>query len=433
MYFFRISLKLDSVLSISGGGDDEYNLVKNGEGRYIIPSTGIAGAIKNYINSDCPEECVKMFGDIGHHSIVTYYDAVCENVNIETRKGICIDDRYGVAENRKLFTRYYIGQGMECELKIQCNIDDKNRENIIRTIKQIAGAIKLGRIRFGSKKTDGAGVFSVKDISYMVLDMANDKERKYYIETDILSIFKVCEDKLSCDDIKISNWRSYVLEAKIPNGLLVKSGERENGASVNMSKEIDGNAECYIPASTIKGIIRSYSEMIAKYMNISNDCLVQIFGNDNTEKTNMKASTVYVDDCILRNTVTTRYNRIKVDRWLGSTISGAKTVDEVVSTNGEDVVSLRVSIDRSRYAESDEILWKYANAFVFLALRDLGLGKVSIGSGNAVGYGRLEGVNLRINDKVCPIDYKNKKVDASSYETELVDILNSLEVSYENK
>lgn len=433
MYFFRISLKLDSILRISGGGDDEYNLVKNGDGRYIIPATGIAGAIKNYIKSECPKDCQELFGDMGHDSVVTYYDSICENVNIETRKGICIDARYGVAEDRKLFTNYYIGQGMECELKIQCNVEDKDREKTVQTIKKIVAAISSGRIRFGSKKTDGAGVFQVTGAVHTILDMADDKDRSYYIENNVLSIFLDCKEPLVSDDSKMSNWRSFVLEAKIPNGLLVKSGDRENRASVNMSKEVDHKKEYYIPASTIKGIIRSYSEKIAEYMKIPSDNLTVIFGNDNAEKKEMRAGTVYVEDCVLKNAVATRYNRIKVDRWLGSTINGAKTVDEVVSTKEDDTVSLRVSIDRSRYKENEDILWKHANAFVFLALRDIGIGKVAIGSGNAVGYGRLEGVNIRINDKDCPIDYENRKIDASSCEAELVDILKSLEVSHASK
>ena len=433
MYFFRISLKLDSILKISGGGDEEYNLVKNGDGRYIIPATGIAGTIKNYIKSEFPMECQELFGDMEHDSVVTCYDAICENVNIEARKGISIDNRYGVAENKKLFTNYYIGQGMECELKLQCNIDDKKHEDIVRVIKQIAAAISSGRIRFGSKKTDGAGVFKVMGVVYTILDMADDKDRSYYIDNNVLSIFKDCKEQLLYDDVKMSNWRSYILEAKLPDGLLVKSGDREKGASVNMSKEIEGKEEYYVPASTIKGIIRSYSVKIAEYMNISSDYLTVIFGNENVEKKDMRAGTVYVDDCVLKNVVTTRYNRIKVDRWLGSTINGAKAVDQVISTKGEDTISFRVSIDRSRYKENDDKLWKYANAFVFLALRDIGMGKVSIGSGDAVGYGRLEGVKIRINDKVCPIDYENRKIDASSCETELVDILKSLEVPYDNK
>lgn len=429
MYFFRIDIRLDSILRISGDGDDAYNLVTNGEGEYIIPSTGIAGAVKNYVNSAYPNECARLFGDRDNDSSVIYYDVICSNVNIEARKGICIDGRYGVAENKKLFTNYYIGQGMECELKIQCNVGKEDSAIIKDIIGDVAAAIESGRIRFGAKKTNGAGIFAVKNAVYTCLDMTNDDDRRNYIDHNILSLFEQCKDKLEVNSSSMDEWNSYILEARIPNGLIVKSGDREDGASVNMSREIDNKAEYYIPASTIKGIVRSYSEKIAGYLDISHDKVTDVFGNDTSEKDEINAGSVYADDCILRKAVTTKYNRIKVDRWLGSTISGAKAVDMVVSTEGNNTVSVRVSVDGSKYRSEDkEKLWKYANAFVYLTLRDIGLGKLPIGSGDAVGYGRLEGVNLIINGRKCPIDYEHKKVDASECESELIDFLRVLEV-----
>ena len=55
MYFIRLSLRLDSILRISGEGDSAYELVKNGDDEYILPSTGIAGVIKNYVQAEYPE------------------------------------------------------------------------------------------------------------------------------------------------------------------------------------------------------------------------------------------------------------------------------------------------------------------------------------------------------------------------------------------
>lgn len=440
IYYAKLSLRLESILRIAGESEEHFELVTNGEGQYIIPATGIAGAMKHYLSEESKysegskytqKDVEELFGGQEHSSIFCFYDAECNNVKLEQRRGIRLNSRYGVAENRGLFSQYYIGQGMTCSLCMQAHVDEEKRELVQNIIQSVTAAIAGHRIVFGSKKSNGAGEFSVSSAKMRCLDLKNEEDRKCYLDNTELEIFEECKEEICYDQSAESMMcNEYSLQAKIPDGLLVKSGEREKGAAVNMSHEIEGEKVYYIPGSSIKGIIRSYAEKIADYLKVEKDSLTAIFGTsqDGTakaagENADRQAGSVYVSDCTIWNAVETPYNRIKVDRWLGSTISGAKMVENVISTKENQSISIQVRIDKSRL---DENQWKMANAFVYLALRDLGIKRISLGSGNSVGYGRLLGEKLVVNGIECPID--RDQINIGECESEILGYLKALEV-----
>lgn len=250
-----------------------------------------------------------------------------------------------------------------------------------------------------------------------------------------------------------------------------------------------------IPATTIRGLLRAYGEKVAAFFQIPDESIKTIFGFTPDSEKSMDAgsgarsargaaldisddelaataesssaeakkmrSMVTAQDCVIKNYVRTEYHRIKVDRWTGGTISGAKLTQGVLSTalatvsdsgsasgvESEPSITLTVRVnprlknqfqtdrnatafenhpagrldpeesersmdtfenstvsggfvsgdhDGSDAAETEpKSLYSLACGLVFLALRDLGLGLLPVGSGNNVGYGRLHGTELR--------------------------------------
>ena len=92
VFYGIINLELDSVLHIGGGDDASFYMAVNGEDHYIIPSSGIAGAVGHAIRMIDADASV-LLGDAEHHSSIYFYDAVCEDVRLEHRTGIKIDNR----------------------------------------------------------------------------------------------------------------------------------------------------------------------------------------------------------------------------------------------------------------------------------------------------------------------------------------------------
>ena len=441
MYFFRLPMELTSMLRIAGE-DGTSELVQDGEGQYILPATSIAGAVKSYIQKEFPAECSNVFGDENGDSKAYFYDSVCENVQFEKRIGIRIDGRTGTVKKGQLYNQYFIGQGMRCVLKIQFSVNEDKQDVVLEMMKSLISAINSKRLRFGGKKVNGAGAFSVNNAKYRVLDMQDDNDRRDYIDMDILSQFDRCNIVLDSSDrinsLAETRWISYQLNVDIPNGLLVRSGGRDSGtgsSALNMSKMVDGTERYYIPASTIKGLVRAQATRIGRLVGIDDTTLQLIFGHDGSSETNPIAGAVYAEDCLINKATETVYHRLKIDRLTGAGINGALLGEKVVGTLPQSNTMIQLEVDWERLASNDsqngERLWKLANALVFLTLRDLGLGRLAIGSGESVGYGYMEASTLKINDSVCVFDSDARTINVGECETTIKSWLAELEVSNE--
>ena len=439
MYFFRLPMQLTSVFRIAGR-DDENEVLRDGDGRYVLPGTSIAGAVKSFWQTEFPGVCSRLLGDEENDSSTFFYDAVCENVRYEKRVGVKIDGRYGVVKAGQLYKQYFIGQGMTCSLLLQFSVSESDLDIALKMVRSLVAAINVGRVRFGAKKVNGAGVFEVHNATYRLLNLHEAANRREYLETDILEQFNRCTTALGSEKsfgkAAEAEWMSYRMTVSIPNALLVRSGEKESGtgsAALNMSKTFDGEDRYFIPATTIKGLIRAQALRIAQVFGIGEETIQKIFGHDSESDSEPLAGAVFAEDCLIDKAKETVYHRLMIDRLTGAGVNGALVNEKVLSTGTDSNTVIRVSIDRERLnsRECGDRLWKLANAFVFLTLRDIGAGRLAIGSGESIGYGYVEASVLALNDLECRFDVKAQTIDAGDSEPMIREWLSELEVTDE--
>jgi CRISPR/Cas system CSM-associated protein Csm3 (group 7 of RAMP superfamily) len=409
----KIKLTLDSVLHIGGSDNTSFKMAVDSNGKYILPSSGIAGAVGHAVRKMVPE-AAEFLGDTDHDSKVYFYDAVCENAGIERRVGISIDDRYGTVGSGALINMDYVSPGMRTEICMQGFASTEEELDIIKDIFKAAGTgLASGNILLGAKKASGSGRFAVRDRRQekpcgqsLLLDLTKAEDRRQFLK-GVQACFDACKDLTVFPELPERAWDTYVLEAETPYGILVAGGNPEDTADrVNMYRLIhEGNEkEYYIPGSTLKGLIRSYAYMAAAETGIDKAVLEQIFGSAGKgldENGNMTGSQsrLFVRDCLIRNPGKTIHNRIRIDRWLGSALEGAKMDTEVLYTK-EEPLRLEVYIS----GELEESVRNTANALVYLALRDMGAGLLPVGSNGSIGRGRLKGRSLWINGTECTFE-----------------------------
>ncbi len=410
----KIKLTLDSVLHIGGSDNTSFKMAVDSNGKYILPSSGIAGAVGHAVRKMVPE-AAEFLGDTDHDSKVYFYDAVCENAGIERRVGISIDDRYGTVGSGALINMDYVSPGMRTEICMQGFASTEEELDIIKDIFKAAGTgLASGNILLGAKKASGAGRFKVDENSekqpvgqMLVLDLYNKKERVQYLQ-GVEACFASCSEELVFPDISEKGWDTYILTADAPSGILVAGGNGEGIADkVNMYRLVrDGEEkEYFIPGTTIKGYLLAYGRMAARALNVSGAVLDEIYGckgsglDQNGEMTGNQ-SRIFVRDCLIREPGKTIHNRIKIDRWLGSAVNGAKMNSEVLYTGEKAPISIEVSVSD----ELEDSVRDLANGLIYLALRDLGAGLTTIGSGSSIGRGRLKGRALSIKGSECPFD-----------------------------
>lgn len=409
----KIRLELSSTLHIGGDDNSSFQMAVDGNGAYILPSSGIAGAVGHAVRKLQPD-FAGLLGDADHESRIYFYDAPCENLSIERRTGIAIDDRYGIAKKKALLNMDYVSPGMKTEIHLQgFASDEEELKGIQAVFASIGSGFDAGYILLGAKKASGSGRFAVRDRRQekpcgqsLLLDLTKAEDRRQFLK-GVQACFDACKDLTVFPELPERAWDTYVLEAETPYGILVAGGNPEDTADrVNMYRLIhEGNEkEYYIPGSTLKGLIRSYAYMAAAETGIDKAVLEQIFGSAGKgldENGNMTGSQsrLFVRDCLIRNPGKTIHNRIRIDRWLGSALEGAKMDTEVLYTK-EEPLRLEVYIS----GELEESVRNTANALVYLALRDMGAGLLPVGSNGSIGRGRLKGRSLWINGTECTFE-----------------------------
>ena len=416
VHYLVIDLELTSFLHI-GGENNEEELSVNGSGQYIIPASGTAGAVRDYVTKNLPAyDLDRWFGMSSDKeksmSKILFYDSQCNDCKIEKRTGIRINPDYGVAEDGSLREKYFIGNGMKTNLKIQFFTEStEENDTAEKIIESIIIGFSSGRIRLGASKTNGAGIFRVIKAYKAVLDLKKNEDLDKYLN-GVEAAFDKYIAEFEIPEIQDYGRYAFSLYASIPNGLIVKSGKTEiikskdedssHEFSLNMRKtitELGGEEKnvYFIPGSTIKGVIRSYASQVCDHLGISQTIIGRIFGQQD-ENGDKIAGKVVVEDVIINDPNERIYNRVKIDRWLGSAIDGALFSDKVLSTSKKNKLKINIDILDERFSKDEKKIRDSAYGLVFLALRDVGLGLVPIGSGNNVGYGRLKGTNLNVEN-----------------------------------
>lgn len=458
-----IDVELLSALHIGTGNDSKdqaSDIAVDSDGAYILPASAIAGVSLHYIRGlqdNTANAVLDLMGNPLHpragarlESKVYFYDAHCENVQIEQRTGVGMDHKRGTAMNGRLFKGLFLSPGMTASIRLQIFAADQNEvETAEWLIKHIAQGYHSGKIAMGSRTSSGAGRFHVTGIKTLILDLTTDEGLDQYLagvescykrtQTDgqpvaIAELLQNTTDRID----------SYVLHAYCPQGLIVRSGERHprmkgeqvDNVTVNMfytmPQELDADKEpelhYFIPGTAVKGILRTYAERVYSVLHLDTAELDYLFGPDPDSDAPKRKSCIHTFDTDLPHVKVKSHNRIKIDRLLGSVMDGGKMEEELLYVT-ETPFELQVMIDNGllENLESDkaDILRQHAEAILFLAMRDLGTGRVTLGSGSSIGHGRLQGEDLVVNGATFPIS--GEEIACGGSENQIAALLQSLQ------
>ena len=329
VFYGKIDLTLKSVLKICGEVDAETDLVVNGEGTYLIPASSFTGAVRSYLEGCVTPNIVdEFFGSKDERSRVIIYDAEIQlnkEHSFEERIGVRIDKDYGTSDAGKLFTEVYIAKGATATVLMEAYCSKENE--FINLFDAIVQGFNDESITLGSDKTNGAGVFSAKG-KRKVIDLKENMQT--YLKGINAYPWYQADKSNTTTNASSKAMDTFILEASIPDGLLVGSGSGND--EVNKVNMTHANGKYYIPGTSIKGVIRAYVRKIVSYLKLDDHIIGEVFGYDDNSA--VKSGCVNVEDCELADDSISKtiYNRIKIDRLLGGTIGSAKMTEEVLST-----------------------------------------------------------------------------------------------------
>lgn len=459
---YKVPLRTISPLKIGTGEEDILTV----RGKALISGTSIAGVFSEFLKDD--DELNKLFlcgyrsdeedlndTEMKKDFMETYYEEVNlkdmispvtfnDSISKEKtgsllcrRPHVRIDRRYGIAEDESLREEKHLKDGIDFDFIIEVDgtkIKEGYYKKFCAKVEEFISMLACGRISLGSKSTFGFGRFKSLKGKYISKEFDLRNSIDDYLDFDI-NDDKWGEEK-TIEESKPENWVEIEFKGYCKDGFIIKGmEERINGNKTSVSYREDGSGYI-IASSTVKGMISSYSEKILNTLGKRTNIITDIFGGSKPagagKEKKIKGKVYFEDIKLVKDDITEeRYNCIKIDRFTGGVIDGALFSEQVVCTKEEKPISIRIRLNKGNFIDKRDENLEFLNqtkALIMLSFRDLGLSRFSIGSGQNIGHGFLQGkeIVIRDNEEEIYMHFVGGRIE-SEHEKRIEQIIASLQ------
>lgn len=426
-------LKLLSPLLIGTGKETEgadIHVLTLPDGTPFIPGTSLAGALREIIERERPEELKYLFGLIdesargeGAQSSLAIDDIELKGARIVSRDGVSLDYFTGAAKDTAKYDYECVERGAHGALYMELTLrkwhageNGKAREELIEAVRFLLARLADG-IALGAMTAKGLGRVQVKNISGELYDFAAPEAVLAWLGG------KGAAKKLSpLASISRAGAHDLFVSAKLSlnSSFIVRDygGEaKEKGADGQerkVTKSLSGEdreGRFYIlPGTTIKGVLRHRAEYILRSLGKPVSLLDDLMGTAEArgkkdEREGRRKSRFLVSEAYIRESATHApdVTRNRLDRLTGGVMDTALfTVRPVYQKQKGALLTLEIGVKEARD-------WEIGLAL--LLLRDVSQGKVAFGGESGAGRGTLAGEGMTIElpgGKTYQLDAKGK-------------------------
>ena len=428
----RFIVPLKNITSLRvGTGSEGLDSLLSIDNKAAIMGTSIAGVFRSNISDIMLKNLIFPKNDESENGIkklskIFFYDML-GNQELQKndwgyRPHIRMNNENGTNSEKGLFDDYYIKKGQKFLLQMDIHIDKEdtkeNEKAIIEEVKLFISKIGIQDISFGSHSTFGYGEFEIEESKYYRenFDFKIEENFEKYMKLRVIANKEELHNYKNIELIDLDNESNYteiLLNSTCEDGFIIKGTQKrkifkdnsEMKFDVSYAEYIDGKEVFLIPGSSLKGLLRFNCAKILSIFdnNGSNKIIENIWGSNPESADEIKQKGIIkVYDSLVGDSDVSMYNRVKIDRLTGGVYSGACFHEELVIP--KNLMKFRVKIlNGNKYSE-------LAKSLIILSFRDIGLGYMTIGSGENVGYGRLEGHELVINRK--EIKFENRQLNS---------------------
>lgn len=421
IYKYIVRAELTDPMHIGSSADTIEDILTHPvDGIPFIQASSIAGAFREqYQSLFGKEETDFVFGksELSENSNASDYgskvffsDGQFEKTVIEYRPHVTINRESGAAENGSKFNMEYLAPGSLFSFDLYL-FADSALEVDNQGIEEIFKSIQAGDLQFGGQKTKGCGYFKIRELRRKKFDMKTAEDRGLWMHEDDAEIQY---DDLTKNVQSSETRRAYRIKVfgKTEETILVKAvaAAMDTEKSPDSGNIKNGKKEFILPASSIKGTIRSHAERIAAFLESNNriasgeELISQVFGRASKGEDKGVVGNARFFDAVLEDAKTHTAHRIHVDKFTGGVIDGALFTEEEVCAD-----KVVLSIDVEDKHEPDRTC-----GLLLLVLRDIALKSVNFGSGYNIGRGLIDVDTIELtnnNGQKAVIDVKTKKIE----------------------
>lgn len=407
-YAIRYHIELECTSPMRSGGNDRDTeaILRRWDGTPMIQGPSLAGAMRSWFGTNTPDanwlfgwqQQIEDSGNAGkkrtipHEGSISVSDLDFEKTaSTVIRPRLKIDGATGTASDKAKFDVMHLETGTKGTFSIVWKgISSEDQKKAAQLLEQCFASMNVGDIRLGAQKSNGFGQIKLTSVKRRYYDMKNADDRTAWLgETDGTEIH-LPEAVSSSIILRVSMETDALLVKSGTKKLADIPGVKENKrSSVAVSIQEAGHA--VIPGSSIKGAVRAQIKRFAPFCKLSEDEIISLFGRESRDHDNGIAGKVSFSDGIFledpqKSTIQTR---IRIDRLTGGVMDKAMVKEEVIGGSCEWNITLSPAVNQEK-----------AGAILLLALRDLGIGLYSLGSGYAIGRGRPTKLVVRVASSV---------------------------------
>lgn len=366
---YIVDIVCESPLRTGGSAKDTQSILRDGARLPFVQGTSLAGAFRSWRKD--PE----LFAEPGCTSALMFSDLHLEDMKPVVRPRLRINGATGTAANNAKFDMAAMPTGTHGSFQLVWT-GDSDPVKMAEKIEAYLSALNSGEITLGALKANGFGRLCVS-AKRRIYDMTNPGDLEAWLQGSVVTD----SEPVSLRERMEQNVL-FTVTATVPSILIKASGgnRSQGGAHLIQMREA---GRSIVPGSTLKGIIRSQMVRICPHLHRRPEELEQLFGHENRKNIGGMAGVLRFSDGILTNEKALRTYRIRINRLTGGVMSTGMFTEEPVTA----ALKFEIRIPAERRAGC---------ALLLYALRDLGLGLYELGSGTAVGRGRLEAVQVQI-------------------------------------
>lgn len=363
---YQVDATCRTPLRTSGTDRNVDQVLRRRDGIPFVQGASLAGALRGYLKDDALARALFGSQERAGHIIVS--DALFDrDAEQGTRPRLRIDSVSATGDEGGKFDVTHMEAGSKLTFTIvwQGFLEQRGELN---TIEQLLGAMNAGLIRLGAQKSNGFGQLSL-NVKCCLFNLTDSADRRAWLEE------KWTGEPLSLPAMEETQRVVFTVTGK-SSSLLVKGIPEVTADGKSFTPNLFENGRSILPGSSVKGAVRARVTYIAKVLGLGQDVTDQYFGRmANKGKDNGLAGQVFFEDGVLSGHKK-KISRIRIDRFTGGVQRQGLFTEEPLST----LLTLRIT------APEEPVLC----ALLVYALRDLGLGLYNLGSGWAIGRGRID-------------------------------------------
>jgi len=407
------------------------------EGKALLTGASLAGALRSYLRErefgygkkDSGSKnslYLTLFGlqedDESEQSFLIVHDSLSKVPQVELRDGVKINPKTRTAKDKHKFDYELIEAGTTFPIKMELLLpkDKKKGQMLVTALTICLQGLEKGEIALGYRKRRGFGCCKVGTWEVCRYDLTKpeglinwlDKSKKsVQRENNIVSLFSVNKSLL------VDKRSIFEMEAtfSLENSLIIRSGSGDagspdvvhlrsnrnlepsedspNGTSLYPNKENDPSP--VLSGTSLAGALRARALRIAKTVGDEKKAITlvnDLFGPNISKESKDEAfaSRVITSETEIIKPLDLVQQRIKIDRFTGSSFPAALFNEQPVFENKDTEIRMKIAIQKPKNAHIGILL---------LVLKDIWTGDLPIGGEASIGRGRLRGKKADITYK----------------------------------